>query len=189
MRGLREPRAACRSSPCSTGRKNASDEWRAEHRGAPLAGCAGTRRATVARYQQPPLLECMGQPPSPTPPINVWVLRFACQNRRGLTETGWRSRDAHGRFALLPVIRLDALVLHLRDMRRLDASNHRFIGAGIALVRCMGCALQAERAGVSGSGPNGAQRSAHAEHPTRGPKGALLSRNDSFLRFNACPTC
>ncbi|SFK83998.1 hypothetical protein SAMN05192579_107151 [Rhodanobacter glycinis] len=36
----------------STGVTNASEERRAEHRGAPLAGCAETRRATVARHQQ-----------------------------------------------------------------------------------------------------------------------------------------
>lgn len=37
----------------STAATNASEERRAEHRGAPLAGCAETRRATVARHQQP----------------------------------------------------------------------------------------------------------------------------------------
>lgn len=168
MRGLREPRAARRSSPCSTGEKNASDERRAEHRGAPLVGCAGTRRATVARMSNRPIWSawaCFDRPPLP---INGCT-SSPHRHGRGLTGIGWRSLEGSEPLRVLVGVQTGALVLLLRAVRRRDYCNRGPFGRrqrerSSHGVRCW----QAERA-VS-LGPRGPQRGARCYATRRWPR-------------------
>lgn len=137
---------------------------------------------------------CFYRPLLPT----YWRTISPYRHGRGLTGTGWRSRDGSGCIAQLSMIGRAPVVLHPRAVRLCDACNHGPFGrrqreGSLHRLR----RSQAERAGVSGLGPNGAQRSAHAKRPTRGPKGThvsvrfrvSLSWLPTQLRiFNGCQT-
>lgn len=151
----------------STGVTNASEERRAEHRGAPLAGCAETRRATVARYQQPCPTGVHEHASLPAPADHS---NAPCTSEMWHRHDGIRRDVPDGKgFRLVDCPRSDVSVMQ-RNIPR--PGRCRTSDNFTALMRTR----QATLAGDSScrrrqeARPAWAQRSARAQHPAPGTR-------------------